>query len=244
VVNEVAATQFCPCGCPHRVGVCARGHASCRHAKRAVTLAALLAKAGASAEDAKKAVQAYYASFDRRAKLDVTAFGPPLGDAAAKVTLVEFSDFGCPFCQLVRPELEKWVAGRSGVRFFYKPFPLDMHPGAYDAAETGEWAREKGLFWKMHDALFSTPVFGVDDLATRAGELGADEGDLRDALQSHRYLDKVHASQAEARAAGLRGTPTLYVNGRQHVLPIQPAFLDFAIEDELEWAAHGGWTKD
>lgn len=244
VVEQVAATAFCPCGCPHRVGACLRGHPTCQHAKRTVKLAALLARAGASADEAKKTIQAYYASFDKRASLDVKAFGPPLGEAGAKVAIVEFSDFGCPYCQLLRPELEAWVNGRGDVKLYYKPFPLEFHPGAVEAAQVAEWAREQGRFWPMHDALFTHHDFALDELAARATELGLDEGELRDALQSKRYLDKIRASQGEARGAGLKGTPTLFVNGRMHLLPLTPPFLDLTVDDELEWMAHGGWAKD
>lgn len=242
---EWARGTFCYCGCPHTISECLRGHAGCHHAGRAATLAARLAGQGAQLADLRKLLEDYYASFDRRFRFDVAEFGPPLGDPAAKVAIVEFSDFTCPFCRQLRPALEAWIQSRAGrVKLFYKPFPIEGHPNALEAAEAGEWARDHGVFWPMHDAMFMNPDHTPDVLADLARTAGQDEADLRDALSSHRYLSKVRASQAEARAAGLHGTPTLYLNGRHHLLDYSPESLDRSLEDEEEWVAHQGWERD
>jgi protein-disulfide isomerase len=246
VVVEFARSEFCYCGCPHTVTQCLRSHGGCKHSARMARLAALLVKAGAGPGELKGIVGRYYASFDRRQRLDVAGFDPPLGSADAPVTIVEFSDFTCPYCQLLRPALEKFVEGRAArVKLFYKPFPIESHPGALDAAQAGEWAREKGIFWPMHDALFSSPGHALDDLADDARAVGGDPGDLRDAISSGRYVDKVRSSQAEARGAGIRGTPSLFFDGRLHVLPIlSDEILEFTLEDEEEWQRHSGWERD
>ncbi len=242
-----AKDAFCYCGCPHTVAQCLKVHGSCRHARRMATLAARILRAGAKRQDLEKLLDAYYSSFDRRARLDVSRFGPPLGNPDAPIAIVEFSDFTCPYCQMVRPGLESFVRSRSDrVKLFYKPFPIDSHPGAYDCAQTGEWARAKGRFWAMHDALFENPgAHAVDDLADLARGVGLEPAELREALSEKRFLDKVHASQAEARAAGLRGTPTLFLNGRMLVLTdySEPG-LEFTLEDEEEWQANHGWARD
>jgi protein-disulfide isomerase len=246
LVADFARSEFCHCGCPHTVSACLRSHHGCKHAPRMARLAVHLVRAGANLEALRRTVTAYYASFDRRSKLEVGAFGPPFGEADAPVTIVEFSDFTCPFCQRLRPDLEKFVEARaSRVRLFYKPFPIEQHPGALDAAQAGEWARDAGLFWPMHDALFSARDHGVDDLATAAREVGGDPADLRDALSAGKYVSKVRGSQVEARTAGLRGTPTLFLDGRMYTLPdFSEASLEFTLEDEEEWKAHGGWERD
>ncbi|MGB8933165.1 MAG: thioredoxin domain-containing protein, partial [Anaeromyxobacteraceae bacterium] len=196
-----------------------------------------------------RAVTDYYASFDaaKRARLELGAFGPPLGDANAPVAVVEFSDFTCPACQRLRPELEKYVADRPGrVRLHFKPYAILSHVNSMEAAQTGEWARERGAFWKMHDTLFDNAfVNDPESLAGFARGLGLDGDDLAAALSAGRYVAKVEGSMAEARAAGLTATPTLFFNGRMIRLPdYSESWLDFTLEDEEEWVRGGGWSRD
>jgi protein-disulfide isomerase len=248
VLEAFAASEFCHCGCPHTVGSCLASHRSCRHAPRMLKLAAAIARDGADLATVRRMVSGYYGAFEksRRVKLDVEGYGPPLGNPDAPITIVEFSDFGCPFCQRLRPQLEKFVeANASRVRLFFKPYPLErIHPGSLEAAQAAEWGRQHGLFWPMHDALFSVPAFSLDDLADRAREVGGDPGDLRDAITSQRHLDRVRAAQLEAIDAGVRGTPTLFFDGRLLTLAAIEEILEMTLEDEEEWRAHGGWARD
>jgi protein-disulfide isomerase len=247
LVLDFANAAFCYCGCPHTVAQCLREHATCRHAARMTALAARLARAGARREELTRLVTSYYASFDKRAQLDVARFGPPLGSPDAPVTLVEFSDFTCPYCQLVRPALEAFVEARKErVKLVFKPFPIESHPGALELAQAAEWARDAKLFWPMHDALFASPgSHGVDELAELARELGGDPESLRAALADGRYLARIRESQAEARAAGIKGTPSLFLNGRPLVLmDFSEEGLEFTLQDEEEWVRHRGWQRD
>ncbi|HEY6004404.1 MAG TPA: thioredoxin domain-containing protein [Anaeromyxobacter sp.] len=241
-----AKDALCYCGCPHTVSQCLREHGSCRHAKRMASLAARLLRAGARRE-LSKTVDSYYASFDRRARLDVSRFGPPLGNPAAPIALVEFSDFTCPYCQAIRSGLEAFVRARANrVKLFYKPFPIESHPGALECAQAAEWAREKGQFWAMHDAVFgNSGAHTVDDLADLARSLGLVPAELRDAISDKRYVPRIRESQGEARAAGIRGTPTLFLDGRMLVLTdYSEEGLTFTLEDEEEWRTHHGWNRD
>jgi protein-disulfide isomerase len=248
-VAEIAQEEFCYCGCPHTVSQCLRQHGGCHHAKRMARLAVRLAMGGLPKVEVQKTLVRYYASFDRprRARLDLAGFGPPLGDANAAVTLVEFSDFTCPYCQLMRPVLEKFVAERPGrLKLFYKPFPIESHVNAVEAAQAGEWAREQGIFWAFHDLMFERPhALSPDELASYAREAGKDGADLAAALESGKYRYKVELSQAEARAAGLRGTPTLFFGGRIHLIPdFSEWMLEFTLQDEEEWQEKQGWARD
>lgn len=252
VVREVAKSAFCHCGCPHTLEGCLRQHTACKHAPRQAALAVRLAGRGLPSADVQKAMFEYYASFDRshRAKLDVSGWGPALGEEKAPVTIVEFSDFTCPYCQKLRPVLERFVKDHAGrVRLFYKPFPIASHARAKEAALAAEWARERGVFWRMHDRLFDHPhALGDEDLVGHAEALGADGADLRKALGERRGQARLTASQQEARAAGLQGTPTLFLNGRRLSLggtpEEMPDLLEFTLEDEEEWSRHAGWEKD
>src|SRR5512137_273866 len=248
-VAEIAQEEFCYCGCPHTVSQCLRQHGGCHHAKRMARLAARLTGGGLPKAEVQKTLLKYYASFDRprRARLDLDAFGPPLGDPKSPVTLVEFSDFTCPYCQLIRPALEKFVAGRAGrVKLYFKPFPIESHPRAVEAAQAAEWARDQGIFWTFHDLLFERPhALANEELASHAREAGKDGADLLAALESGKYRYRVEGSQAEARAAGLRGTPTLFFSGRIHLVPDYSEWmLEFTLQDEEEWQELQGWSRD
>jgi protein-disulfide isomerase len=247
-VAHWAQETFCYCGCPHTVSQCLRTHGGCHHAKRMARLAVRLAVAGAAEAEFTRLITDYYATFDRpkRARLEVASFGPPLGEPGAKITLVEFSDFTCPYCQLFRPVIEKFVEERPGrVKLLYKPFPIESHDGAVQAAQVAEWGREQGIFWPLHDRLFGAPHVSLDVVADWARELGKDPADLEATITSGRLLPRVRASQAEARAAGLHGTPTLYFDGRRLALPdLSEWMLEFSLQDEEEWQEHGGWARD
>jgi protein-disulfide isomerase len=248
-VAEVAQETFCYCGVPKTISQRLRQHGGCHHAKRMARLATRLAMGGLPKAEVQATLLKYYASFDRprRARLELGGFGPPLGDPGATVTLVEFSDFTCPYCQLLRPALEKFVAERKGrIKLHYKPFPIESHPNAVEAAQAGEWARDQGIFWAFHDLIFQRPhALSPEELAGHASELGQDGAALRAALEAGTYRYKVEGSQAEARAAGLRSTPSLYFDGRLHLIPDYSEWmLEFTLQDEEEWLEKQGWSRD
>lgn len=244
---QVALSGFCPCGCPHGLSACLREHTACPHAARTARLAVRLARQGGTAAEIERQLGAYYASFDRRGAPNPASFGPPLGNPDAPVTLIEISDFTCPFCRQLRPSLEAFVTARADrVKLVYVPFPIETHPGALEAAQAVEWAREAGIFWPMHDALFeAVHPLTVDELADLARGLGGDPASLREALESGRLLPKVRSAQAAARAVNVRATPTLFLNGRQLVLQdFSDEALEDALQDEEEWVKHNGWARD
>ncbi|HYG67115.1 MAG TPA: DsbA family protein, partial [Anaeromyxobacteraceae bacterium] len=161
--------------------------------------------------------------------------------------IVEYSDFTCPYCRLLREQLERWVAARPGrVKLYYKPFPIPSHQHAMEAAQAGEWARDQGQFWAMHDTLFSNPgALDPDTLAEHARGLGLDGDDLLAAIREDRYGAKIRAAMSEARAAGLSGTPTLWFEGRRlTIADFSDEMLEHTLRDEEEWQKHGGWAKD
>jgi protein-disulfide isomerase len=243
---NVLTDEFCHCGCPHTLLACLKTHAPCRHAKRATQLAAATLREGATASDAIVMLGKYYQGFRaERAKLPVD---PKLclGSPTAKVTLVEFSDFECPYCAAARPLLEDFAKSNPNIRFCYSPFPLQGHANALPAGQAALFARDFGKFWQIHDALFENQMSlsptVIRQLLTKAG-LNAAEYDK--AVAKDKYLDELNASKAVGKAAGVDSTPALYVNGRKFTLPINPETLGHAVEDELEWMANNGnWASD
>lgn len=138
------------------------------------------------------------------------------GALDAPVTLIEYGDYECPYCAAAKPVLDEVVAGSDGgVRLIFRNFPLhEIHPYALTAALAAEAAGAQGLFWPMHDLLFEHQSRLSDwDLAKYATKLGLDGSTvIGDPAQPHG--DKVEADFALAIAAGVQGTPTVFVDGR------------------------------
>jgi protein-disulfide isomerase len=149
-------------------------------------------------------------------RVEVAATGPSKGPENAPITIVEFSDFQCPFCSRVNPTLAQ-VQQKYGdkVRIVFRQFPLSFHQQAQKAAEASLCAHEQGKFWEMHDALFANQqALGVDQLKSQATQLGLSADAFNSCLDSGKYADQVAQDLKEGSAAGVSGTPAMFVNGR------------------------------
>ena len=170
-------------------------------------------------------------------RFEVAATGPAKGPESAPVTIVEFSDFDCPFCKRIYPTLNQIMDDYDGrVRLVFRQFPLHaLHPNAQKAAEASLCADEQGKFWELHDAIFEgSGGLDVASLKTRAAELGLDEDAFDSCLDSGEFADQVAADVAAGRALGVSGTPALFINGR-YLSGAQPyEVIARVIDDELE----------
>ncbi len=140
------------------------------------------------------------------------------GDFNAPITLVEFSDFECPFCARHYPTLNKILDVYKGkARLVYKHFPLAFHPNGQKAAEASECADEQGKFWEYHDKLFenlTTSGYSLANFKQWAKDLGLNNGKFNECLDSGKYAQKVQADFQEGSAKGVTGTPATFVNGQ------------------------------
>jgi protein-disulfide isomerase len=160
---------------------------------------------------------------------------PSLGPATAPVTIVEYSDFGCPAC---------WAWHQSGaldqlrakygdqIRFVWRDFPVItlLSP---KAAEAGQCAHEQGKFWEFHNVVFNHDgAIEAGDLQNYAAEVGLDMEQFNDCVTTRRYRDRVNAQQHEGFERGLKGAPEFFVND-QHVIGPQSAAVFETIIDPI-----------
>jgi protein-disulfide isomerase len=159
---------------------------------------------------------------------------PAKGPAAAPITIVEFSDFQCPYCARVNPTL-KQVEEKYGdkIRVVFRDFPLvQIHKDAAKAAEAGECAHEQGKFWEMHDRLFANQSkLQVEAMKQAAVELGLDAEKFNQCLDSSKYAAEVQKDVDEGARYGVTGTPAFFINGRM-LGGAQPAEAFMQVIDE------------
>ena len=168
---------------------------------------------------------------------------PERGPKDAKVTIVEYSDFQCPFCGRVYTTLENEVLKDYGdkVRFVFKNFPLtSIHPWAEDGALASECAFQQGndQFWAMYKGLFSKQEeITKDNLRDKSIEIakanGIDADKLQDCLDGKKAMDAVKADENEATALGINSTPTFFINGRRLSGAQNPDAFKQLIDQEL-----------
>ena len=163
---------------------------------------------------------------------------PAKGPADALVTIVESSDFECPFCKRVGPTMKQIEEAYPGkVRFVFKHNPLPFHPKALPAAIAAEEGRAQGgaaKFWEMHDRLFaSAPALDRAALEQVAKDAGLDMNAFRKALDENRHEARIRRDQALVTSLGATGTPTFFVNGRKIAGAVPFEAFKVVIDDEL-----------
>lgn len=161
---------------------------------------------------------------------------PSKGPESAPVTIVEFSDFECPYCSRVNPTLDQ-VIDRYGdkVRLVFRQFPLSrIHPNAQKAAEASLCAGEQGMFWELHDSMFRDQRnLGLASIKEKAAAVGLDTDSFNKCLDSDQFAERVAMDLEEGGNLGVTGTPAIFINGR-FLSGAQP-FEEFSkvIDDEL-----------
>jgi protein-disulfide isomerase len=145
---------------------------------------------------------------------------PFQGDANAPLTLVEMTDFQCPFCgrhaKNVMPEILKNYVSTGKLKYVVRDFPLPFHHNAEKAAEAAHCAERQGKFWEMHDLLFNNQkALDPEHLTEYATQIGLDADAFGTCLESGELAEEVKASREEGRKAGVTGTPTMFLGQSQ-----------------------------
>ena len=151
-------------------------------------------------------------------RADVSAGGAPIrGSANAPVTIIEFSDFHCPYCKKVQPTLSRILSEYGDrVRLAYRDFPLDqLHPSARKAAEAARCANDQGKFWEFHDKLYGGGTDASPETLTRLGrEIDMDVVAFQQCLSTGKHRSDIDRDIQEASSLGVTGTPGFFINGR------------------------------
>ena len=211
-----------PCGDPVSVARCIDEGRECADCVHAASYGKRLVGEGFERHEIR---ELYRLRFDPETVAEIPdadspVRGTPMG---AAVTLVEFSDFECPFCGRAHPVLERIVREFDGqVRMVFKQYPLSMHEYADDASRATIAAGNQGKFWEMHDTLFEhQTALTPSDIEGYAEELGLDMERFRADMEAEATQAIIDRDRALGQELGVNSTPTIFVNGRKFEEPLE-----------------------
>ena len=172
---------------------------------------------GAAPDAAKAARRARGSKPDPDRRYTINTKGSPTrGPALARISIVEFSDFQCPFCRRVTPTMDKLITEYGDkVRIVFKNLPLSIHSKAPAAHAAAEAAHRQGKFWEMHDRIFADQRnLAPEAFEGYAADLGLDMDRYRADVASSDVKKRIGADMEEAQKLGVTGTPGFFINGR------------------------------
>jgi protein-disulfide isomerase len=244
-VLRVMRAQGCSCGCDMRMAECRVKDPTCAYSKGMAVVVIDAIKGGKSEQEAFDAAKASKWGHVPEAKLleDPVAIpvtgSPVLGPAKAKVTIVEFSDFQCPYCIQAVPELQAVLkAYPEQVRLIFKQFPLEIHSKAFLAASSALAANNQGKFWAMHDAMFAHhDALSRETFVKLAQGMNLDVARFEKDLDSNETKQAIEKDVADGDKAGVQGTPTIFINGQRYNGPINLSYLKPIFDAEISGAS-------
>lgn len=233
----------CTCGCNMKVAQCRVEDPACAYSKGLSATIVKGFKEGKSAGEVQKLVSDSALGKPRAPQkilgdpIQIPTDGAPsVGPASARVVLVEFSDFECPYCAKAAEEIHGILkAYPNDVRLVYKQFPLSMHAHAGVAALASLAAQEQGKFWEMHDKMFANyRHLDRQHLIEWSAQLGMDQERFAAALDSPKNKMTVQKDTQDGDKAGVNGTPSVFVNGKHFNGPIELQALKPYLDAELK----------
>ena len=244
-VLKILREEDCSCQCGMKTAECIMKDTNCSYSRTIAKIAIQGVKDGKSLIEISKLMDASPKA--HRPKLleepvKIAVDGAPVkGPADARITLVEFSDFECPYCSAAEKQVDIVMAAYpKDVKLIYKQFPLSMHPHAEMAAEASLAARDQGKFWEMYDVLFKNyRRLSSDNILLWAKDIGLDVDKFKADLVSGKYKAVVQKDLADGEGAGVYGTPAFYINGKQYNGEVTLAALKPILAAELK-----GETKE
>ena len=241
----VAMREFnCTCGCSMKVAQCRIEDPPCGHSKTLAAMAVTAARQGKSSAEIMKVLDE--SSFAKAARqrnrilldpVEIPIAGSPVrGPANARVTIVEFSDFQCPYCAVAVGKLNEMMqAYPRDIRLVFKQFPLEFHSAAAMAATAALAAHAQGKFWPLHDKMYA----GFRELTQAnilawAREVGLDTSRLKADMESPATRSAIERDMDDGFRAGVEGTPTVFVNGKKYQGPLDFEVFHTIIDAELK----------
>jgi protein-disulfide isomerase len=243
---SVLTDEFDYCGRPLTLLASLKKGDACKHTRRLVGLGATLAAEGAPATEIIVSLSKYNQGFNKSRATFKPDERQCMGSKDPKVTIVEFSDFECPFCAAARPILEDYVKQRTNVRLCWMAYPLPQHANGVIAGQAALFARDAGKFWAMHDALFDNQLSLSEDFIKQlVSKQGLDLKAFEKAVAAKKYVDELEMSKEAGKKAGVESTPSIYVNGRKYPLGLNVESLSLAVDDELDWlTGNSAWPSN
>ena len=217
---KLIRSEACSCGCDMKIGECRVKDHSCANSKKLanVVIKEVLANTSEATirADLKKLATEPPPVLDDPVKISTTG-DPVRGPANARVTLVEFSDFQCPYCSKAVSETKAVMRQfPNDVKLIFKQFPLDDHAQAEFGAEAALAAQAQGKFWEMHDLLYAGyPNLSRATVMGYAQKLGLDMKRFAAEVDTHKYKERVTSEEQQGEDAGVGGTPTFFINGKK-----------------------------
>lgn len=243
-VHKLLNENGCPCGCDMKMAECRVKDPDCAYSRELATIIVETIRKGGSEADALRAASnsrfAHGPSGSNKLLEDAIAIptdgAPVLGPKTAAVTLVEFTDFQCPYCIAAVPQLQAVMkAFPTQVKLIFKQYPLDNHSQAAFAAAAAVAAQKQGKFWQMHDALFANHRdLSEPSVLAIAKELGLDMQRFQTDLKSPAVQQLVQRDIADGDRLGVPGTPTLFIDGQRLNGAVTLDVLKPIIEAELK----------
>lgn len=246
-VLKILREQGCSCGCNMKIAECRMVDPSCSYSNGLAAAVIDAVRQGKSETEAIAAANASkWAHVQPQKILDdavsiPVAGAPSIGPPNAPVTLVEFSDFQCPYCVAAFPEIKAILrAYPTQIRLIFKEFPLEIHSQADLAAAAAVAAHKQGKFWAMHDGMFAHH----DDLSRKvilalAKENGLDMDRFETDIDSTAVRETVVRDVQDGDRAGVEGTPTIFVNGQRYNAQITLDALRPVLDAQLKHPTAG-----
>jgi protein-disulfide isomerase len=234
-VLKLVREQDCSCQCGLKTAECLLADPNCGYSKALAIIAVKGVKDGKSLMEISKLMDASPKSHRPKLLEDPVVIpvegSPVLGPSDAKITMVEFSDFECPYCSAAVKNANAIMAAYpKDIKLIYKQFPLSMHPHAALAAAASLAAKDQGKFWEMHNLLFA-------NFRKLSRENMLDVDKFQADLDSGKYKKIIDKDLADGEQAGVYGTPAFFINGKLYNGPIELAGLKPILDAELKGGA-------
>jgi protein-disulfide isomerase len=215
---KVLRTNACPCGCAMKMAECRMKDTGCSYSRSLAAIVVASIKKGGNEAAAMAALDAS-PLMHRNDPVTIPVAGDPvLGPQNARVTVVEFSDFQCPYCAVAVVKLNAVLkAYPNDVKLVFKQYPLEMHSQAALAAEAALAAQRQGKFWQLHDAMYADRTrLSRPNILAMAEKIGLDVKRFQEDWDSPAIRQALAKEQKEGDAIGVSGTPTIFIDGKRY----------------------------